>query len=178
MKLLRFSAPLTAAVADSRRQTALSVESRAEKSGFAVGVRVFSDYAADPLTLMAPGLPEGADLALLVLPWRIELWANGRLTDEEWPSGSLFLSDVSAEAWRAAGISVTSDPNDNDRANLPLRAPDFSTDWSGSSDNCFRRTGRTPPRDGGRAIRASSRATACPIRTPIPTVSNGITSCT
>ena len=135
MKLLRFSAPLTAAVADSRRQTALSVESRAEKSGFAVGVRVFSDYAADPLTLMAPGLPEGADLALLVLPWRIELWANGRLTDEEWPSGSLFLSDVSAEAWRAAGISVTSDPNDNDRANLPLRAPDFSTDCGISAND-------------------------------------------
>ena len=76
MKLLRFAAPLTTAVADTQRQTALTVESRAEGSGFAVRVRVFSDYAAEPLTLMASDLPEGASLALLVLPWRIELWAD------------------------------------------------------------------------------------------------------
>ena len=40
MNLLRFTAPLTAAVADAQRQTALTVESRAGESGFSVRVRV------------------------------------------------------------------------------------------------------------------------------------------
>ena len=106
MKLLRFAAPLTAAVADTRRQTALTIESRAGESGFAVRVRVYADYSAEPLTLAASDLSEGAALALLVLPWRIELWADGRLSDEEWPCGTLFLTDVPDGAWTDAGISA------------------------------------------------------------------------
>ncbi len=135
MKLFRFAAPLTAAVADTKRQTALTVESRAAGSGFAVRVRVFSDYAAEPLTLMASDLPEGASLALLVLPWRIELWADGWLRDEEWPCGTLFMTDVPDGAWTNAGIMASSDPMNDDQANLPLRAPDYRTDCGISAND-------------------------------------------
>ncbi len=135
MKLLRFTAPLTAAAADTKRQTALTVESRAGESGFAVRVRVFSDYSAEPLTLAASDLPEGASLALLLLPWRIELWADGWLRDEEWPCGTLFLTDVPDEAWAAAGITADSAPDNHDRANLTLRAPDFKTDCGISAND-------------------------------------------
>ena len=38
MKLLRFAAPLTAALADTRGQTALTVESRLEEARFSVRV--------------------------------------------------------------------------------------------------------------------------------------------
>ena len=135
MKLLRFTAPLTAAAADTKRQTALTVESRAGESGYAVRVRVFSDYSAEPLTLAASDLCEGASLALLVLPWRIELWADGWLRDEEWPCGTLFLTDVPDEAWAAAGITADSAPDNHDRANLTLRAPDFKTDCGISAND-------------------------------------------
>lgn len=149
MKLLRFTAPLTAAVSDEKRQTALTVESRAGEGGFTIWIRVFSDYAAEPLTLTAADLPDGAACALLIHPWRIELWAGGRLYDEEWPCGTLFLTDVTKDAWVGAGISVTDDPEAGDGANLLLRGPDFSTDCGiSANDGSPRIIGRLLSEDG------------------------------
>ena len=148
MTLLRFTAPMTAALADDRRRTALTIESRAGEGGFTVRVRVFSDFAEEPLTLTARDLPDGAEPALLVLPWRIELWADGRLADEEWPSGTLFLSEVPDEALSAAGILVSYGPDD-DRANLPLRSPDFHTDCGISANDAPERIiGRLVSKNG------------------------------
>ena len=107
MKLLRFTVPTTLSLAATDGQTALTVESRAFADGWALAARVFSDFRPEPLALRAEGLPSGAAAALLIHPWRIELWADGTLRDEEWPCGTLSLADACDPALRAAGVSVT-----------------------------------------------------------------------
>ncbi len=128
MKLLRFTAPISAAVADPESRTALTVESRIAENGFTVCVRVFSTYSEEPLTLKARNLDKGTGFGLLIHPWRIELWAGGYLADEEWPAGALFLTDACDECLTSAGFTVENDPDAGDNANLSLRASDWHTD--------------------------------------------------
>jgi len=47
----------------------------------------------DPLVLTGEAQP-GDSVTLILLPWRIELWVNDRLVDEEWPFGEHALEDA------------------------------------------------------------------------------------
>ena len=149
MKILRFTAPLTAAAAASDNQTAITFDTRLETSGFVQNVRIYSDYRNTPLTLSASGLKQGDSMALLILPWRIELWVEGHLMDEEWPCGKLPIETIAEEALCNAGISVTDDPNGDDCSNMSLRAPDYTTDCGiSANDNSPRILGRLQSKNG------------------------------
>ena len=137
MNLFRFTIPANATVSAPGGDCALTLEARRCADGFSERIRVWSASGAheEPLTLCAHGVRPGAAAALLIHPWRIELWADGRLCDEEWPDGPLALDDVPAPRLISAGLVPTCDPAADDRANLPLRAPDFSTDCGISAND-------------------------------------------
>ncbi len=60
--------------------------------------KVFYDFSPDPLTLCATIL-EKDQIKINLMPYRIELWVNGNLCDEEWPAGNcLFTPDASIES--------------------------------------------------------------------------------
>jgi len=58
-------------------------------------VSVFYDYKEKPLDLHSE-ISEGDKVELILLPYRIELYVNGKIIDEEWPCGNrLFdLGDI------------------------------------------------------------------------------------
>ncbi len=128
MKLLRFAAERNISVSAPDGRAALTVDSRSDGRMIALTVRIFSEDRDTPLTLTAQGLPRGANAALLIHPWRIELWADGKLYDEEWPWGKLLLNDGCDREMRSAGIDVLNDESADDRANAVLRGNGFSTD--------------------------------------------------
>ena len=98
-------------------------------------VKVWSDFSDDPLPLKAEIPAADSDsaspsCALVLRPWRIEFWVNGRLMDEEWPAGKLLLtSDTATDAAPNAplpeGISVSFA---EDHVPFAERAADFTTD--------------------------------------------------
>ncbi len=135
MKLCRFPLPMTASLAAPDGSAALTLEAHLADSGWTQTVRLWSDAHPEPLILSASGVTPGASAALLIHPWRAEFWIDGHLADEEWPDGELPLFRVPDARLIAAGIAVTSDPDADDRANLPLRAPDFRTDCGISAND-------------------------------------------
>lgn len=52
---------------------------------------VFYDFDVRPLTLKA-SVKERDNVELIFLPYRIELWVNGMLMDEEWPAGNCMFT--------------------------------------------------------------------------------------
>ena len=135
MNLYRFAVPATASFAAPDGSAALALEARRGDGGFTQTVRLWSDAHPEPLILRADGVRPGASAALLLHPWRAELWIDGHLFDEEWPDGDLPVSRVPAPRLQAFGVAVTSDPDADDRANLSLRAPDFRTDCGISAND-------------------------------------------
>ena len=152
MRILRFSAPLTAACAASDNQTAVTFDTRLQDNAFVQNVRIYSDYRNSPLTLSACGLKEGDSVALLILPWCIEMWVNGYLADEEWPCGTLPMDHILPDTLIRAGIHVTDDPTGGDCSNFSLRASDYTTDCGISANdkspivmgNLFSENGENP----------------------------------
>lgn len=51
-----------------------------------INVSVYYDYNEKPLTMQA-GAEKGDEVKVVLTPFRIELWVNGALADEEWPCG-------------------------------------------------------------------------------------------
>lgn len=72
--------------AEKDGRTTLSVT--AENSQLSCSV--LFDYRDQPLTLRAKAKKDD-DIALILMPHRMELYVNGTLEDEEWPKGSRFL---------------------------------------------------------------------------------------
>lgn len=58
-----------------------------------VSVAVRYDFTTEPLTLIGAGRAEDS-VQIILLPWRIELWINGQLMDEEWPCGQHSLESA------------------------------------------------------------------------------------
>ncbi len=56
-----------------------------------LAVRLWTDFSDTPLTLTA-NVSEGDSVRLNIRPYRIELYVNGKLADEEWPCGTPFLT--------------------------------------------------------------------------------------
>lgn len=69
-------------------------------------VHIRYDFSETPLTLTAPA-KHGDEAALRILPYRIELYVNGVLLDEEWPYGAHAL-DKAAFRDHGCTLSVTS----------------------------------------------------------------------
>ena len=132
MRLIRFHLPADERFISGEEGEALAFLTEENSSGgersFTLSVRLRSDYADAPLSLTAEGIRWGEEAALLIHPWRIELWAGGCLADEEWPCGRLYAFEIPAEELEAAGFSVLDDPEAGDDANLALRAADYATD--------------------------------------------------
>lgn len=63
----------------------------------------FSGHA-EPLTLTAPARPS-QEAELTLFPWRVELWLDGSLVDEEWPHGEPLFLSASLSEGTAPGIS-------------------------------------------------------------------------
>lgn len=55
-----------------------------------LSVSVWYDFRPEPLTLACAAEP-GDEIRVVLFPWRIELYRNGRLEDEEWPCGGCLL---------------------------------------------------------------------------------------
>ena len=81
-----------------------------------VAVCVYTDFKAEPLVLRAAA-SDGDMLTLALYPYRLELYINDVLCDEEWEAGSLILGDEYTLEGNHA-ISVT--PLENE---LPRREP-------------------------------------------------------
>ena len=98
MKLLKFRIPHSFEVPapSSDEKTALSVITSSAADSYRVTVLIRSTCRSDPLQLKASPLPAGAEIAVLIHPWRIELWADGKLMDEEWPAGALLTDHILA----------------------------------------------------------------------------------
>ena len=58
-----------------------------------VSVAVRYDFTTEPLTLIGEGRADDS-VQIILLPWRIELWINGQLMDEEWPCGQHSLESA------------------------------------------------------------------------------------
>ena len=125
MKLIRFRFPVTA------EAVGLSIRSADQQ----LSVRVFTTFREAPLTLTADGLSAGETIALLIHPWRIELWVGGYLADEEWPAGDLLLDKADISPLLSAGISLEDEPGADDRAYRRFCAPDYSTDCGISAND-------------------------------------------
>ncbi len=125
MKLIRFRFPVTA------ETSGLSIRSADRQ----LSIQVFTTFREAPLTLTADGLSAGDAIDLLIHPWRIELWAGGYLTDEEWPAGDLLLDKADVSSLVSAGLQLTVDPMADDRAYHRFCAPDFSTDCGISAND-------------------------------------------
>jgi hypothetical protein len=123
MKLLSFKLPIRAGFFAPDGSPALSLSC----AGDTLTARVWTTYSPSPLTLTAP-ISGKAEAALLLHPWRIELWADGHLYDEEWPAGTFYLDGVPTEELNEKGISAVSDPDAGDDANVPLRAAGWRSD--------------------------------------------------
>lgn len=80
---------LPAAILDivSDGKTAVRLYRQEEAAGKVV-CEVYTTASEEPLILTAENAAKVRSLRLVWLNYRIELWADGRLADEEWPAGS------------------------------------------------------------------------------------------
>jgi len=60
-------------------------------NGDTLSCKVLCDFSCEPLTLESNANP-GDTAEIIFMPHRIELWVNGKLTDEEWPAGKLLYT--------------------------------------------------------------------------------------
>ena len=164
MKLFSFKLPLRAGFFAPDGTPALSLSSADDT----LTVRLWTTYAPSPLTLTAPfsGYAEGG---LLIHPWRIELWVDGNLYDEEWPAGTFYLDALTQEELNEKGISVFTDPEAGDDANVPLRAAGWHTDCGISANETAPEiTGTLTSADGDNPAEGVNLDTLTPITAEKP----------
>ncbi len=68
-----------------------------------LNIRIFYDFHENPLVLTANAAP-GDQIELKLRPYRIELYVNGEIADEEWPCGNCL-------ARFGEGFTVTEEPD-------------------------------------------------------------------
>ena len=97
-------ASLTYNISHRSDQEAESVSFRIDKGGVAIGngsvsrngrliLSVRYDCRPEPLVLACDAAAED-EIRIQLFPWRIELYRNGRLEDEEWPYGNCLLENA------------------------------------------------------------------------------------